>query len=440
MNTKCTSQECKARFQAPVVTAYYDVEKIFALEKQIQELKSAGASVDQIEELQKQRAELQKKIDEELNDGGLYRSFILKEYESMKNSDCGHSDRTQGTEECVKCKQCKELLAENINAPEKWIQDVIPMSRFTVLIFYRGTWCGNCAVYLQEVNHIIRTVRALGGEAYGVCSQEQKYINTMKNDTQIDYELLSDTKNVLAKMYDIKTSKKGGRAFRVMSRIILSAMGNTGMYEPYHEDGIVQPGIVVISNKGDVIYRWTTPARIKTGFGMFERADPKDVLEILQFYYSQPTLATSVLGYVQQNEEIVFEMTLTNMTLHDMFMKHLKKEFAPESLEFIDNVDEFAQMLEKNKKKKAETKEVEIYKSYFPEDAQKALNIPAMVRRRVTEVIIDKQIALSEHVYHDAYLYVRNMLQHDNFKRFVQREEFINSMIELIPKTYFTTK
>jgi peroxiredoxin len=428
----------KRAFQEKVVKAYYDVESLLALEEKILQLSIDPNNSTAIDNLRSTRNTLQKNIDDELKDGGLYRSLVMEEYKARKNENCGHLE--QCDDKCDRCMQSKLLIMDYSRNIERWLDIILPRSRFTMLIFYRGTWCGNCAVYLQEVNQIIRDLRALGGEAYGICSQEARYTERMKSDTNLDFELLSDPELILAKKFDIKISKKHGRAFNVMSRIIQSALGNTDTYEPYHNNGISQPAIVLLDSQGSIMYRWVSPVQIKTGFGMFNRANPYDVVKLVRFYYGQKTLFDSVLQYTQENSHKIFDMVLADANLRSMFMKYLQKEYSSESLEFLEYTELFAGKIYKRNKKVTELEQC-IYDVYIIEKSDKALNIPNSLRKQVTAFLTRKDAQMvtkfEEHIYHNVYLFVRNMLRTDSFTRFIRQEEFFNAMLQAIPQTYY---
>ncbi|KAL0489062.1 Rgs4 [Acrasis kona] len=427
----CNIQEYKNKFQQPIVKAYYDVEKLLDLEKKL----ASCTNQDESLLIKKKIDELQEVIDSDISDGKVYRGYIMDEYQRQKNGTCGHAEALG-----AKCETCTSQIEsiQKHSDRKKWLSNIVPKSKFTVLVFYRGTWCGMCAVYLREVNHVVREIRSMGGDAYAVCSQSQQYVDEMKQETDTDYQFISDCKNVLAKKYDIKVSKKNGRAFNIMSRIIKSAIGHTNMYEPHHKDGISQPGIVVLNQKGDVVYRWCSPTHIKTGFGMFERVDPRNVLDIVQFYFSQSTHQESFLRFVSDHVGRVFELTLNDKKLRGLFTGHLKKEYAEESLEFLIDMEELKQLFEAKNLEKAKKLEEHILNNFISEQSPRSLNLSSRTRSSVIKSILQPTSfeQFEGHSFLHASKDIKDMLMRDSFQRFCTSKDFIKYAEVVIPNWF----
>jgi peroxiredoxin len=423
-HTLCESQSerRKSMFRTLIVGAHGEVERLLEIEEQLSDLELDPNKQIEVEELRAKHQQLEQHIDQHLTDGGVLRELLLQEYKSKQNANCGHKGRGVS---CHKCQQCKYLCMDYAKQPERWLESITSKSRFTVLLFYRGSWCGNCSIYMKEANQIIRQIRELGGEAYAISSQNEKFVTEMKVDCDIDFEFFSDTECILAKKYDMKIVKKGSKVFNVFSRLAKRAHIEH-MVLPFHDDGISQPGVVVIDDEGRVIYKCITPVTERSAYGMFDRADPKDVLEILKFYYSKPEIASSVQQYVIDNKSRAFEMVLADENLRMMFMKHLKKEFASESLEFLIDVEKF----------RSDTSlEAYIIGTYIG-DGDKGLNIPSTLRKEVEEFMAaeERVDSFEDHILFAVYHFVLDMLQRDNFMRFIQRQEYIEYMLATAPK------
>jgi peroxiredoxin len=406
--------------------------------KQLEESSDTEPQLEEIEKLKLEYQEIQSAINSQLGEAVGILGETIDLCKKIKNVSCFHSDNQNNTSSCPICDRNKEnlLLAKSKGITE-WLDTIVPLSRFTCLFFYRGTWCGNCPLYLSSVNDCMREIRQLGGEVYAVCSQEWQYIDQMKSATQVDYDLLSDNKCLLAKKYSLKITQKSGFAFKVMQKIIRGALKSTDSYDRFHDDGISQPAVLVLDNKGNVIYRWVTPALFKTGFGMFDRVEPVDVLQVVRFYFSQPNLAQSIISYCTQNTAQVFEIVLSDETLKKLFIEHLTSEFNNESMEFVEQVEQFEQLLEKHKKEKQLKKtESTIFNTFIPARAPKELNIPGNMRRAIVSELEHKTIlpsSFEDHVYSSARTYVKSMLMTDSFMRFIKKEKFANAAVKVIP-------
>ena len=448
----CDIAEKKSQFKKPVVDAYYHVGQVLDLEQTIEtktqllqnttDTESVETLERELEELKSKHTQLQQEINHELTHAVGILGDTISLCKSLQNNSCGHAESNDTG--CTRCKEKRELMDIAKKDPLRWLEQVVPNSRFTVLFFYRGTWCGNCPLYLRQINDNITEIRKLGGEAYAISSQEQQFIDQMKQTTEVDYDLISDSKCLLGKKFGVKITKKNGFAFRVMQRIIKGALKSTDSYDHYHDDGITQPAVVVLDNNGGIIYKWVTPALFKTGFGMFDRIDPEEVMEVVRFYFSQPTLVGSVIEYCNQNAAKVFDATLTNPELRALFELHLKKEYSIESLEFVDQAQEFQQLLEKQKsslltkKSTVAKKESNIYCMFIPERAPKELNIPGEIRKNVQDSIENhkkKVESFEQHAFALVLQHIKTMLISDSFMRFVRKEQFASVASKLFLKS-----
>jgi len=443
----------KTQFKEPVVASYYNVVKLLNAEDEIIQAQSqldqliidpGTTESEEVDMLRNKIVELQLKHDKIQhvinNDMGSAVPILFETLDAcklIKNVDCGHPEYSSTVDgECTRCKQKDEKLKlARKKMMAKWVQTITPLSKFTVLFFYRGTWCGNCPLYLRQVNDCMKDIRSMGGEVYAICSQEQQFVDQMKETAELDFDLISDTKCELGKKYNLKISKKGGYAFKVMQRIIRSALKTSDFYDSSHDDGITQPAVVVLDNQSNIIYKWVTPASLKSGYGMFDRIEPVEVMDVLKFHFSHTDLVTSVTTYCSENSAQVFSMTMGDPTLRALFAQHLRNEFSSESIEFLDEVEDFIKSLNKNKNlvKKMKDREYSIYSTYIPEQAPKELNLPHELRTTVSKEL-STELSPEDHVFNDVSEFVRRLLQCDSFSRFVKKRMFVDAAVTLIPQ------
>ena len=64
--------------------------------------------------------------------------------------------------------------------------------RSSIIIFYRGHWCGHCCAQLAELAHEVDTFRALDVQLIAISADDFVGANDMCNDTGGVIEILSD--------------------------------------------------------------------------------------------------------------------------------------------------------------------------------------------------------------------------------------------------------
>jgi len=62
----------------------------------------------------------------------------------------------------------------------------------TVLIFYRGAWCGYCTKHLAELNEIKKEVESLGYQMIGITVDQASKLKESKEKAQSEIEVYSD--------------------------------------------------------------------------------------------------------------------------------------------------------------------------------------------------------------------------------------------------------
>jgi peroxiredoxin len=334
-------------------------------------------------------------------------------------NSCGHAATSDST--CQTCENSRKLIQEN--EPLSWVGKVHNNYRFTVLVFYRGKWCSRCQLYLQQIDPIVNQIRASGGEIFAVCAQRTEVVEATRQEWDLRYDLVADPKNVLGKKFNINVMKTRGKAFNQLIGYIKQHY-TTKNELPEDNAVVAQPGLVVLNQDGSVLYSWKSEPCAKNYQGAINRINPSDVLQIVQFYFSNASIVESVKLYVQKNLYNTFITVLNDPEGTIAFTKHLQKEFNEESLEFIHDMDQL-----KSKKNDAD----KIYLSYIMGGAPKELNLPGSVRR-----LVDSEFKGGNKIdaLLPAYEHVKITLSADSFNRFVQTQEFVKVATRIIPQCF----
>ena len=143
-----------------------------------------------------------------------------------------------------------------------WVESVAAKHDFIVLVFYRGFWCPPCRMELLSYQRkgIVNELRQAGGEIYGVTSEPHTLAQNAHKEWKTDFDHIGDPHHeILADIHD--------RGW--LSLIIWN-------YQPSfqeevrknlsHPNGIYQPGVLVVTREGRVLYRWRSiPNRQNVG-------------------------------------------------------------------------------------------------------------------------------------------------------------------------------
>lgn len=72
-----------------------------------------------------------------------------------------------------------------------------------ILSFFRGTWCPYCNLELRAFQNQLNTLESISTTLVGISPQLPSYNATLKNTHQLDFDLLTDHNNDLAKQVGI---------------------------------------------------------------------------------------------------------------------------------------------------------------------------------------------------------------------------------------------
>ena len=136
---------------------------------------------------------------------------------------------------------------------------------FTVKVFFRGDWCPWCSAYLADFNDVRDQISELGGRIVGITSQAG---NQSKQDLGLGFDVLVDEANVEASKYDIFITPKEESPLKDVE----------GVYPA----GMVQPGVVIETDDGEILFRWAiNPSEMNLG-GATDRPLVADIVASLE--------------------------------------------------------------------------------------------------------------------------------------------------------------
>ncbi|MEM1418638.1 MAG: redoxin domain-containing protein, partial [Myxococcota bacterium] len=146
------------------------------------------------------------------------------------------------------------------------------------LVYFRGAWCPFCQAYLQELNgEFLAKVRAAGGELIGVTSQSAEGVATLAADQRLDFRIVSEPANALAKAH----------------RVALTPKAETPLAEVPGEyvNGMAQPAVVAFDRDGRELFHWAIDPNTMNLGGASDRPLPADIWPVLEAALSGETKA-----------------------------------------------------------------------------------------------------------------------------------------------------
>jgi peroxiredoxin len=72
-----------------------------------------------------------------------------------------------------------------------------------VVTFYRGGWCPFCDLQLRAYQGVLSEIRRLGAELIAISPQTPDYVQTDVENKQVEFPVLSDLHNVVARQYGL---------------------------------------------------------------------------------------------------------------------------------------------------------------------------------------------------------------------------------------------
>mmetsp|Transcript_11218 Transcript_11218/g.14939 ORF Transcript_11218/g.14939 Transcript_11218/m.14939 type:complete len:159 (+) Transcript_11218:152-628(+) len=99
----------------------------------------------------------------------------------------------------------------------------------------------------------------MGGQVVGVCSQPEDIVAQTKKDWQIDFEILSDPENEVAKHFNVAISSR-----------------------PRYPNGMAQPSVISQRSSGEELYNWRINPSLMNMGGAKDRPKVSDIWRIIQ--------------------------------------------------------------------------------------------------------------------------------------------------------------
>jgi peroxiredoxin len=141
-----------------------------------------------------------------------------------------------------------------------------------VLTFYRGNWCPYCNLVLNSYQRILPEIKALGANLIAISPQKPDSSLDMKEKHALQFEVLSDEKNEVAKQYTTIIKN----ALEAVDEAKKLGIDFYDFYDDKSRD-IPVPAVFIIDTNGTIVYA-------KSEGGDYSlRVEPQDILDALGY-------------------------------------------------------------------------------------------------------------------------------------------------------------
>ncbi len=138
---------------------------------------------------------------------------------------------------------------------------------FVVIDFYRGAWCPYCSLELRALQEINDELKTLNTSIVAISPQTPDNSLSTKEKAELEYEVLSDIDNVVAKKFGLVFSlDESLRSIYNQFGIDIPSSNNSQSYE------IPMPATYVVDKTGVIIYDFVDEDYTK-------RLEPQIILE-----------------------------------------------------------------------------------------------------------------------------------------------------------------
>jgi peroxiredoxin len=167
-------------------------------------------------------------------------------------------------------------MSHSTNNPETWLLEQTASRSFTVLVFFRGSWCPFCQAYLTEMNgEFLDEIRHAGGDLVAITSQSDIPAQQAHHEWGLKYNVVSEPQNILAQRFHIAITPK--------AQTPLAQDANE------YPKGMAQPAVLALDKHGKVLFQWViAPDEMNLG-GASDRPLPMAIWKVIHAALSGET-------------------------------------------------------------------------------------------------------------------------------------------------------
>lgn len=210
-----------------------------------------------VDEIKKYQENFKGKVPAEI------REVMLKATENLKNLNISKDALKEG-------ENAKDFTLPNAVNKEVSLEELLGDNDFVVINFYRGVWCPYCNLELQAFQAINEELKALNAKLIAISPQTPDASLTTKEKNELDFEVLSDMHNVIAKSYGLVFSL-ADELKPIYSKFGIDIPGSND--EDSYE--LPMPATYVINKNKEIMYSFIDEDYTK-------RSEPQTILDIIR--------------------------------------------------------------------------------------------------------------------------------------------------------------
>jgi len=163
----------------------------------------------------------------------------------------------------------KEINLPNAIGKEVSLYDSLENNEFVIISFYRGPWCAYCNFELKALQDRNVEFKALGAKLIAISPQSPDSSLSTKEKHNLEFEVLSDSNNIVAKDYGLVFSLADElRPIYKSFGIDIPAYNDEESYE------LPMPAVFVVNKSKEIIFSFVDEDYTK-------RCEPQDIINLL---------------------------------------------------------------------------------------------------------------------------------------------------------------
>lgn len=120
-----------------------------------------------------------------------------------------------------------------------------------IVAFFRGSWCPYCNLELKALQDNLKQITGRNATLVAISPQRSDYSEELKSNHQLDFELLMDKDNALAKQLGISFG---------LQDFVIPTYGSLGIelseYNENNNNELPVPAVFVINTNGSITYKF----------------------------------------------------------------------------------------------------------------------------------------------------------------------------------------
>jgi peroxiredoxin len=210
-----------------------------------------------IEEIKKYQEGFKQRVPQETQEKMLAATKKLKELSISKNA-------------LKVTNKAKEIKLPNAVGKEISLFKSLEENNFIVLNFYRGAWCAYCNLELKALQDRNDELKKLGAKFIAISPQSPDASLSTKEKNELEFEVLSDNNNIVAKEYGLVFSlDEEIRPIYLSFGIDIPASNEEDSYE------LPMPATYVINKNKEIIFAFINEDYTK-------RCEPQDIIDTIK--------------------------------------------------------------------------------------------------------------------------------------------------------------